>query len=320
MFGFGKPYRLFRLWGVDVDVDAGWMIVFGFFVYIGSGFYSGGLFWKVAIGVLFAVVFYLGLFIHEFSHTVVAKLRGIPVRRMQFSFLGAGAFIEKQPRSPKEEFLIGIAGPLASFAIALIFWIAYVFVGPVRNSEVFSNLVEYLIIINVVLGAFNLLPAYPLDGGRCFARAFLWTISHDPKKSMRQACRLGELFGRFFIFLGIVGLILILIAPGHVYWNFIWMAVLGWFLINAAKGSWRAYILSCFTARDCMQPIDQQTAAWYLREGSKVVPEDTTLDKVLQVMHETDLIHCLVEDGSGKIIGMIDPRSIMKIVAQEEKL
>jgi len=318
VFGFGKAYRLFRLWGVDVEIDAGWMVMFALFVWMGSGFYAGGLFGKLAVGILFASVFYLGLFLHEFSHTVVAKLRGIPVRRMRFALLGAAAFIEKQPRTPKEEFFIGVAGPLASFAVAFLFLITYVFIGPVRDIEVLSKLVGYLVVINVVLGAFNLLPAYPLDGGRCFARAFLWSIWHDPKKSLRYACRLGEMFAWFFILLGAVGLILMFVAPGYVYWNFLWMAVLGWFLLTAAKGSWRGYILSTLTARDVMRPIDQQSAALYRKE-SKVVLTDTTLDKVVQVMHETDSTHCLVEDRNGKIIGRIDPLDIMALVRKEEK-
>ena len=126
------------------------------------------------------------------------------------------------------------------------------------------------------------------------------------------------MFAWCFILLGAVGLILMFITPGHAYWNLVWMAVLGWFLLNAARGSWRFYILSSLTARDGMKPIDQQTAGLYATE-SKVVSADMMLDKVMQIMYETDFPYCLVENENGKIIGMIDPRDVVKLVSKEAK-
>ncbi len=319
MLGFtNKHFRIARVFGVDIEIDISWFVIAAIVVWIGSGFYSGPLLSKLAIGVLFAGLFFFGLFLHEFSHSVVSKLRGINVSRMRFGLLGAAAFMEHQPRSPKDEFLIGVAGPLTSFLVAFGFLVLHGSVGFIHDTKTLSGLVMYLVVINAVIGLFNSLPAYPLDGGRFIARAILWQVSGNALWSMRWASRIGELFGKAMIFYGVVGAVLILLGSQALLSNPFWFILLGFFLANAARGSYLGYLLSFYRVRDCMRLLSSGPIIKdYLYGEAEIVSADSTLDKVIEKGLSTDMRIFHVEED-GKLVGTISPREIKEFIDKQK--
>ena len=181
-------------------------------------------YWIVAAAT--AIMLFVSVLLHELGHSVVALRYNIPVRSITLFLFGGVAQIGKEPPSPSAEFLIAAAGPLVSMALAMLFYL----VQPLAaGMEPLLGLARYLAYINLALVVFNLIPGYPLDGGRVF-RAIVWAIT----KNMRRATLIAANVGRFFAFLFIlVGVWQML--SGNVGGG-LWIAIIGWFLDNAASG------------------------------------------------------------------------------------
>ena len=219
-----------RILGISIDLDYSWFLVFGLMTWILAVSYYPAEYknWSVAeywfIGAITAVMLFVSVLLHELGHSVVAKRYGIPVPRITLFIFGGVSEIATEPTSASAEFWIAAAGPAVSFALALIFWELrplLVTVGPLLA------LAKYLALLNLILGAFNLVPGFPLDGGRVF-RSILWGITKDFKRSSAIATVTGRFFGFFFIFFGVWQAI-----GGNVF-NGLWIAFIGWFLESAA--------------------------------------------------------------------------------------
>ena len=208
--------------------------------------------------------FFASVLAHELAHSLVARRFGIPVRRITLFLFGGLAEIEKEPETPRTEFLIAIAGPLASLTLGLIFS----FAGSLLAGSGFTELVAedqeaalatlsplatlcfWLGPINVVLGLFNLLPGFPLDGGRVL-RALLWWTTGDLYRATRIASDSGRVFGWCLMILGVVQALSGALLGG------LWLLMIGWLLTNAASASYRQLIMRDMfrevTARDLMR-------------------------------------------------------------------
>ncbi len=184
-------FKIGRIFGVDVAIHPSWFLVLGFFAYsLATGFfpraYPG---WGAAANWTTAIVATLLLFVsvlaHEFGHALVARSQGIPVRNITLFVLGGVAQLEREPDSPGHEAWMAIAGPLVSAAIGgVTLGAAYLLPGPEQVVAVLA----YLGVANLALLAFNLLPGFPLDGGRVL-RALLWRLTHDVVRATRWAAR-----------------------------------------------------------------------------------------------------------------------------------
>ncbi|HEX4337237.1 MAG TPA: site-2 protease family protein [Polyangiaceae bacterium] len=248
--------RLGQLFGVEIRLDFTLIIVF-FLVAtsFGQGTLPGwhpdwptGLVWVVAIGA--AILFFASVLLHELSHALVARAQGIPVRGITLFMLGGVAQIEKEPSSPGREFTMAIVGPLTSIAIGVacsVFVGARLSMGPQafaeHPSEAFqalgpvATLLAWLGPLNLVLGVFNLVPGFPLDGGRVL-RAILWAISGDRVRASRWAAFSGQVFGWGLTALGIVmafGSVFPVVGGGFV--QGIWFVLLGFYLTSAAHAT-----------------------------------------------------------------------------------
>jgi len=318
VFGFGKSFRIFRIWDVDIEINISWIFILAYIVWIGSGMHSGSMFPKILTGFFFAALFFFGLFLHEFSHAVVSKLRGINVSKMEFVLIGAAAFMDEQPRSPKDEFLIGIAGPLMSFLIAGVLFLVAALVIP-SSAETLVKVVFLAAILHGAIGVFNSIPAYPLDGGRFIARALLWKLTGNALKSMRQATQLGEFFGKLLIAAGLAGVALIVLAPEYLYWNPWWTLFIGFFVMMAAKGSYLGYLFTFFKVKDCMREFAVPTERSTLDlEDYVVVSSDLGLDKLLDKSRASESSLFFVEED-GKIVGEISITEVRKFIEEVEK-
>jgi Zn-dependent protease/CBS domain-containing protein len=230
-----KGIRLGRLFGIEVAIHPSWFLVLVFFAFtLANGFFPSAYpGWSTLVTWVTAVIATLLLFAsvlaHEFGHSLVARSQGIPVRNITLFILGGVAQLEREPDSPGREAWMAIAGPLVSVAIgAATLGAAYALPGPEQVVAVLA----YLGVANLALVAFNLLPGFPLDGGRVL-RALLWRISHDVVRATRQAAVVGQVFAWGFIALGAAQLVL---AGGL---GGIWLVLVGWLMIQAARATAR---------------------------------------------------------------------------------
>jgi Zn-dependent protease/CBS domain-containing protein len=234
---FGKKLVLFELLGFKVQADASWLLLAtlvtwslaeGFFPFLYGGLSSAAYWWMAIAGM---IGLFASLVAHELSHSVVARHYGLQIKGITLFIFGGVAEMEEEPGSAKVEFLMAIAGPAASFALALLFHLLFAFAEAGGQPVTVLGVARYLTVINALLAVFNLIPAFPLDGGRAF-RALLWHWKGDLRWATRVASRSGEFFGLGLILLGVYN-----VLTG----NFIggmWWFLIGMFLRGAAGASY----------------------------------------------------------------------------------
>ena len=220
-----------RIFGISIDLDYSWFLIVGLVTWMLAESYfpaefagwTAGEYWL--IGFITALLLFASVLVHELAHSVVAQTFGISVPRITLFLFGGASQIATEAPTPGTEFWIAVVGPLTSMFLAAFFWEIepLVTAGP----PVYA-LVRYLALINIALALFNLIPGYPLDGGRIF-RAILWRASHNHHRATVAAGVTGRFFGFLFIFLGIWQAFTVNLGNG------IWVALIGWFLESAAS-------------------------------------------------------------------------------------
>jgi len=219
-----------RIFGIPVRLDYSWFLILALLTWLlGARYFPGefpdwpqGLYWLT--GVLTALAFFASLLLHELGHSVVALRHKVPVRSITLFVFGGVAQIGGEPPSAKAEFRIAVAGPLVSLALALAFYGAQPLLDTVPPL---LGMARYLTYINLAVALFNLIPGYPLDGGRVL-RAILWAAMRDLRRATVIAANVGRGFGMLFIFLGVWELL-----GGNL--GGLWLAFIGWFLESAAS-------------------------------------------------------------------------------------
>ncbi len=235
---FGKTINLFKLMGFQVRIDFSWIVIAILIAWsLSTGlfpFHYNGLsvqtYW--IMGVVGAIGLFLSIIVHEFSHSVVARKYGLPMKGITLFIFGGVAEMSEEPPSAKAEFMIAIVGPISSAIIGMMFYAFYAlgtlggWPGPV------NGVVGYLALINIILALFNLLPAFPLDGGRVL-RSILWGTKKSLRAATQTASKIGSGFGMFFVVLGVYQVIKGDFVGG------MWWFLIGMFLRGAAKGSYQ---------------------------------------------------------------------------------
>ncbi|HEX5834036.1 MAG TPA: site-2 protease family protein [Pyrinomonadaceae bacterium] len=231
--------KLGRIFGVQIGLHYSWIIIALLITLsLASQFsltnpdWSDGLRWGMAI--VTAVLFFAALVAHELSHALVAKARGLPVRSITLFALGGVAQIEKEAADAKTEFWMGIIGPITSFVIGVVCLVIAMALGwqpPDFPRQPLTAMLMWLGYINIALAIFNMIPGFPLDGGRVL-RAIAWWITGDAKRATRIASRVGQLIAFGMI---ILGLMRFFAGAGF---NGLWIAFIGWFLLNASRESY----------------------------------------------------------------------------------
>src|SRR5262249_46931229 len=197
--------------------------------------WGAGLIWGLAI--VTTVLFFATIIIHELSHAAVAKARGLPVRSITLFALGGVAQIEKEPSDARTEFWMGIAGPITSAIIGMVCLGAALFLGwsPLSNQQSpLAAMLGWLGAINLMLAIFNMVPGFPLDGGRVL-RAIIWWITGNPAQAIRIASGVGQVVAFAFILLG-----LFRFFNGAGFAG-LWLTFIGWFLLDAARSTYAQF-------------------------------------------------------------------------------
>ncbi len=229
MFRHNIP--LGKIWGIPIGLDYSWFVIFALLTWLLAGSYYPAEFsnWPPALywfmGAATAILLFVSVLLHELGHSVVALRYNMPVRSITLFLFGGVAQIGAEPPSAVAEFLIAIAGPLVSLLLAAFF---YAVQPLVVGMEPLLGMAKYLAFINLALVVFNLIPGYPLDGGRVF-RAMVWAITRDLRRATLVAANVGRFFAFLFIFVGVWQMFRGNFGGG------LWIAFIGWFLDNAAS-------------------------------------------------------------------------------------
>jgi Zn-dependent protease/CBS domain-containing protein len=297
--------NLGRIAGVPVGLHYSWLLIATLITLsLASHFRATNPDWTVAAvwssAVVTAVLFFVTLLAHELSHAVVARSRGLLVRSITLFALGGVAQIEKEAGSAKTEFWMGIAGPITSLIIGLACMGTALGMGwNVGGSAPgpLAAILGWLGSINVILAVFNLIPGYPLDGGRVL-RAILWGLSGDADRATRQAAGVGQVVAGIFI---VFGLLRFFAGAGF---GGLWLAFIGWFLLDAARTSYAEVALMAglrgvrtgdVMARDC-DTVDAGMAL------------DAFVDRLLQTGRR-----CFIVTRHGEVVGLITPHEVRTI-------
>ncbi|HZS09129.1 MAG TPA: site-2 protease family protein [Blastocatellia bacterium] len=257
-----RGLRVGRVFGINIHIDASWILIFLLVTWsLAMGLlpswhpaWSSWLNWAVALAG--SLLFFLSILLHELSHSLVARARGLPARRITLFLFGGVSNIEREPPTPKTEFLMAVVGPLTSIVLGAGM-IAMSTLSLRRTEAVLSDpqaamaglgpvstLLLWLGPVNIFLGLFNLLPGFPLDGGRIL-RAILWNATNDLQKATRWAAGAGRVTGWLFILAGIAmtfGVSVPIFGSGLA--GGLWLVFIGWFLSDAAVKSYQQTIIT----------------------------------------------------------------------------
>lgn len=287
--------RIGRIAGINVYLDWSLSIIFLLLTFsLAMGAFprwhpdwSSGVSWGTAVAA--ATLFLASVFIHELSHALVGRAHGIEIKRITLFIFGGIAQLEHEPRAWRAELWMAIAGPITSLVLGLVFLsLGGLTAGPLEvkpeNPQQFfaglsplSTLLLWLGPVNIILGLFNLVPGFPLDGGRVL-RAAMWGITGNLRQATRWASRAGQAFAWMLMITGlamILGAQVPLFGAGLV--NGLWLAFIGWFLNNAALVSYRQLLV-----REALEdvPVAQIMQTHFI----KVTPEmrvSTFMDEYL---------------------------------------
>ncbi|HEK86079.1 MAG: M50 family metallopeptidase [Candidatus Saccharicenans sp.] len=232
-------WKIGRVAGIDLKVDSSWIIIFLLFVFSLALFYfpqsfktaNRLLYWVLAI--FTSLLVFASVLFHELAHSLIAKRQGEKVEDITLFILGGVARITEEPEKPQKEFYMALVGPLSSFFLAIIFVLLALLT--VRVSPALRVSFVYLAYINAVLGAFNLLPGFPMDGGRVL-RAIIWKVTGDLKKATRIASSVGQFIAFLMIFVGIF-----MFFKGNI--GGLWLVLIGWFVHSASVQGYSQVLL-----------------------------------------------------------------------------
>jgi Zn-dependent protease/CBS domain-containing protein len=286
-------YRLFTIAGIEVGVHISWLIIFGLVTWSLAIGYFPTLFPRSdplerwLLGAIAAVLLFASVLIHELAHSFVAKARGLEARSITLFIFGGVSSLAGETKRPSTEFLVAIVGPLTSFALS---GLAYLVAIAAPRASAVEAIASYLAAINAVLGLFNLIPGFPLDGGRVL-RAIIWQVSHDSRRSTELATAVGRLVAWGFMLFGFW-----LVLNDEVFRG-IWTVAIGWFLQNAASAS-----------------LEQTVAEQRLRRlhvGDVVQPDPTAVAPNISV---AELVERYMLPGARRSVPVVDNDRVVGIV------
>ncbi|GCE20537.1 site-2 protease family protein [Dictyobacter kobayashii] len=223
--------RIGKIWGIDIAFHVSWLIIAvllswtletGWFSVNYPG-WSVGAYWSVSI--LATLLLFLSVFLHELAHALVARARGLHVKSITLFIFGGVSNIEQEPPAPDIEFQMALVGPLTSLALGGLCGLLLLVIGS-KTSPV-GAILGYLALTNIFLGIFNLVPGFPLDGGRVL-HSIIWKLRGNVHVATRIATRVGQFFAYLFIFFGLMSFF------RGAYLNGLWIGFIGWFLLMGA--------------------------------------------------------------------------------------
>ena len=231
----GASLRLGKILGIPIEINASWLVVFLLLTFVlVQEFGEANLDWSVGqmwlVAVLLAVLFFVSVLTHELSHSLLARRKGIPVQGITLFIFGGVSRLTREPSRPLTEFQIAVVGPLTSLVLAAVFGGLWYLLG--ASDSTLGVILFLLAWSNLTLGGFNILPGYPLDGGRVL-RAVVWGLTGDHRRATSVATRAGQAIGGLTVLIGVAMGVFANPVDG------VWIALVGAFLLSVATASYR---------------------------------------------------------------------------------
>jgi Zn-dependent protease/predicted transcriptional regulator len=314
-------FRIGRVFGIDIRIDWSWLFIFALIAWNMSAVFGQShptwaplQVWGTAV--IAAILFFASVVGHELAHSVVAKARGIPVRNITLFLFGGVSNIQRDPDSPRAEFWMAIVGPLTSLILGgLLLLLAGVSAGPVSTltdpTRVLAGLGPLTVLllwlgsVNITLGIFNLVPGFPLDGGRVL-RSILWAAFRDLRRATRWASGVGQVIAWAMILAGI-GMVFGVQIPyfGTGLVSGVWLAFIGWFLNSASAGSYQQVVI-----HDILRgvPVERVMRA----NPPTVEPGISVTSLVHDHVMDTDDYGFPVLDGN-RLVGIVTLEDVRKV-------
>jgi Zn-dependent protease len=305
---FGKSLSIIKLFGFEIKIDPSWIIVLflmiwslslGVFPQYYQGLSSITYWW---MGIFGAVGLFVSIVIHELFHSLVARRFGLPIRGITLFMFGGVAEMTEEPANAKTEFYMALAGPVTSIILGLIFYSIYLILKRLGISMGITGVFGYLGIINWALAGFNLIPAFPLDGGRIL-RSILWWRKKDLRWATRIASRMGELFGFTLIFLGVFSIFRGSFIGG------IWLFLIGMFLQNASQVSMQRLMVS--------KALEGETVRRFMKTDLVTISEAVVLKDVVEDYIYRYNYKMFPVVRNSKLVGCLTTRDIKEIPKEE---
>jgi Zn-dependent protease len=324
----GKGIRIAKLFGINIEIDWSWLLILMLVVWDLSTTFAQiqpdwSTFFAITMGILAALLFFLSVLLHELAHSLVAKSQGLPVNKITLFLFGGVANIREEPKSPGNEFTMAILGPVTSIVIGFVLLLLAGIGLQVQDLSqfdpmeflqglgAFRTLAVWLGSINVILGVFNLIPGFPLDGGRVL-RSIIWAITDNLRTATRWASYVGQGIAWVMITGGIAmvfGIRIPLFGQGVV--NGVWMMLIGWFLNNAAIRSYQQLVV-----RDVLEnvPVRQMT-----KRNPPTVSANITVESLIEdyIMQTDDHAFPVMEDG--KLVGIVCLDDVRRVPSGERQ-
>ncbi len=304
---FGTRFDLFQVAGFQLRADISWFPIVLLFTWSLQGYfreqlspdYADWLYW--VLGFVTAIGLFVSIILHELGHSVVARRHGVPIQGITLFIFGGVAELSGEPKSPRSEFLIAIGGPLVSLVLAIFFLGAYQVTQRIQSPDFLVGCLQVLGRVNLAVLVFNLIPAYPLDGGRVL-RSILWSYKDRLEWATRVVSKIGAGFGMFLIIFGVLGII-----SGE--FGMLWFAILGLFLRTAAQMSYRQLMFR--------QALEGETVRHFMNPEPISVSPTTSLEQLIEnyvYVHHHKMFPVVDND---KLIGSISIDQIKSVSSDE---
>jgi Zn-dependent protease/predicted transcriptional regulator len=298
--------KLGRIFGIEIGLHYSWIIIAFLITLSLAGHFrehnrvwGEGVIWATSL--VTALLFFTTIVVHELSHATVAKARGLPVRSITLFALGGVAEIEKDAPDAKTEFWMAIVGPITSLLIGILCLLILLALGWTPDQFPQTPLLSMLMwlgYINIMLGIFNLIPGFPLDGGRVL-RAIAWWITGNANRATTIAARLGQVVALGFIMLGVFRFFSGAGIGG------LWIAFIGWFLLSASRESYAQMAIS-----DTLRGVRVRDV---MEREYPAVDSRTNLQTLVDEYFLRTGRRCVFVMQNERVVGLITPHEVREI-------
>jgi Zn-dependent protease/predicted transcriptional regulator len=310
---FSGGFSIGRIFGIDIRIDWSWLFIFvlvtwNLAVVFGQVHTNWATWLTWGIAVVAALLFFASVLAHELAHSLVARAQGVPVRSITLFLFGGVSSIERDPSSARNEFVMAFVGPLTSIVVGIVLLlIAGAGAGSISANVTdptqalaqlspLTTLLMWLGSVNVFVGLFNLVPGFPLDGGRV-VRSILWAVTDNLRNATRWASALGQLIAWLMIVAGIAMVFGVQIPFFGTGLGGLWLAFIGWFLNSASAQSYRQLVVHDI--------LDGVAVSRMMRTAPPTVPPDCSVSSLVHehIMGHDDHAFPVTEDG--RLIGLV---------------
>ncbi|MBW2697575.1 MAG: site-2 protease family protein [Deltaproteobacteria bacterium] len=308
VFG-GSAWRIGHVAGIEIAVDHSWLLIFALITFsLGGQFSAAHESWSPPVvwfsAIVTSLLFFASIVLHELGHSLTAQRLGVGVASITLFVFGGMAQLRSQPKRPRDEVLIALAGPLVSIVLGLGFSAMAGAIGESSDGPL-SAILAWLGRINVVLAIFNVVPGIPLDGGRVL-RGLVWALTGSFQRATKIAAASGSLVAYTLIFLGIVSALL----GGQVVGG-LWLVFIGWFLLSAARASVGQVVVEGILARVRSESVMEPVGGLCLTGRETVA--DLIVESVLRHGYRT----FYVVDPVGALLGIVTLGELAGVAADD---